>query len=73
MTGAKKAVNPEMSTMGRCNPPEKIARNSYHIDHIYYTPGLSRVDTWKILSEQHKGIWGASDHNPIKIQWQILK
>ena len=73
MTGAKKAINPEMSTMGRCNPPEKIARNSYHIDHIYYTPGLSRVDTWEILSEQHKGLWGASDHNPIKIQWQILK
>jgi len=73
MTGAKKAINQEMSTMGRCNPPEKIARNSYHIDHIYYTPGLSRVDTWEILSEQHKGLWGASDHNPIKIQWQILK
>ena len=73
MTGAKKAVNPEMSTMGRCNPPDKIARNSYHIDHIYYTPGLSRVDTWEILSEEHEGLWGASDHNPIKIQWQILK
>jgi endonuclease/exonuclease/phosphatase family metal-dependent hydrolase len=73
MTGAKKSVNTQMSTMGRCNPPEKLAKNSYHIDHIYYTPGLSRVDYWEILSEEHRGLWGASDHNPIMIKWQILK
>lgn len=73
MTGARKAVNPEMSSMGRYRHKDKVARDSYHIDHIYYTPGLSRVDTWEILSEEHCGLWGASDHNPIKIQWQILK
>lgn len=73
MTGAKKAVNPQMSSMGRYRHRDKVARDSYHIDHIYYTPGLSRVDTWEILSEEHCGLWGASDHNPIKIQWQILK
>ena len=73
MTAARKAVNPEMTTMGRYNIPEKIARSGYHIDHIFFTPGLSRVDRWEILCEQHCGLWGASDHNPIKIQWQILK
>lgn len=73
MTGAKKSVNPKMSTMGRYKPIDKVAMNGHHIDHIFFTPGLSRVDTWEILCEQHNGLWGGSDHNPIKIQWQILK
>lgn len=73
MTDARKAVNPKMSTMGRYKPIDKVAMNGYHIDHIFYTPGISRVDSWEILCEQHNGLWGGSDHNPIKIQWQILK
>ncbi len=73
MTRARKAVNPKMPTMGRYLPAGKMTMNGYHIDHIFFTPGLSRVDTWEILCEQHNGLWGGSDHNPIKIQWQILK
>lgn len=73
MTGAKKSVNPKMPSMGHYKSPDSQKQNSYHIDHIFYTPGLSRVDSWEILYEQHNGLWGGSDHNPINIQWQILK
>lgn len=70
---ARKAVNPEMTSMGRYKPLNSQKFDNYQLDHIFFTPGLSRVDTWEILCEYHNGLWGASDHNPIKIQWQLLK
>lgn len=70
---AKKPINPKQTSMGRYKPLEQQKMDNYQLDHIFFTPGLSRVDTWEILCEQHNGLWGASDHNPIKIQWQLLK
>lgn len=73
MTQARKAVNPKTTSTGHYATPAKIKQDGKHIDHIYFTPGLSRVDNWEILCEEHAGIPAGSDHNPIKIQWQILK
>ncbi len=72
-TEAKRVINSKMSTSGLYRKPEDIPNNGYRIDHIYFTPGLSRIDSWEVLAEEHVGIWGGSDHNPIKVQWQILK
>lgn len=72
-TEAKKVTHAKMTTSGLYREPANIPDNGYRIDHIYITPGISRVDSWEILAEQHAGIWGGSDHNAIKIQWQILK
>lgn len=73
MTAARKPVNPKTTSMGHYAARGKIPQNGKHIDHIYFTPGLSRVDTWEILCEEHAGMTAGSDHNPIKIQWQLLK
>ncbi|MGM9763031.1 MAG: endonuclease/exonuclease/phosphatase family protein [Candidatus Cryptobacteroides sp.] len=73
MTRAKKSVNPKSDSRGRYRTRDNHPQNSNHIDHIFFTPGLSRVDSWEILSEPHCGLTAGSDHNPIKIQWQILK
>lgn len=67
---ASKRVNWEYFSMANYKPKETIRKNNLHIDHIFYTPATSKVQSWRLILDSHEGVFG-SDHLPIVIDWKI--
>ena len=68
---AEKTENAEYSTVRRYVEFDKIDKNKYQIDHIYYSTGKTKVKFWKLIMDEHGGLRGGSDHMPIYIDWLI--
>jgi exonuclease III len=60
--------NWEYYSMCYYKPPR--LKTHLHLDHIFYTPGTSRILSWKLITDSYEGSWG-SDHMPIIAEWVL--
>lgn len=66
----KNAVNHMYYSQARYKPINTVSQKDIHIDHIFYTPANSRVESWELVIKTFGGYHG-SDHLPIVIDWRL--
>lgn len=47
-----------------------VSQKDVHIDHIFYTPASSRIESWELVIKTYGGFYG-SDHLPIVVDWRL--
>ncbi len=49
-----------------------VSQKDVHIDHIFFTPDNSEMESWELVIKTFGGYYG-SDHLPIVVDWKISK
>ena len=67
---AKNPVNYMYYSQARYKSINTVSQKDIHIDHIFYTPANSRIETWELVIKTFGGYYG-SDHLPIVVDWKL--
>ena len=66
----KNPVNYMYYSQARYKSINTVSQKDIHIDHIFYTPANSRIETWELVIKTYGGYYG-SDHLPIVVDWRL--
>ena len=64
------AVNHMYYSQARYKSINTVSQKDIHIDHIFYTPSNSRIESWELVIKTFGGYYG-SDHLPIVTDWRL--
>lgn len=68
----KNPVNHLYYSQARYKSINTVSQKDIHIDHIFYTPLNSKIESWELVIKTYGGYYG-SDHLPIVVDWRISK
>ena len=66
------AVNHMYYSQARYKSINTVSQKDIHIDHIFYTPSNSRIESWELVIKTFGGYYG-SDHLPIVTDWRLVR
>lgn len=66
----KNPVNYLYYSQARYKSINTVSQKDVHIDHIFYTPANSKIESWELVIKTYGGYYG-SDHLPIVVDWRI--
>lgn len=66
------AVNHMYYSQARYKSIETVSQKDVHIDHVFYTPDRSRIESWELVIKTFGGYYG-SDHLPIVVDWRLRR
>ena len=66
------AVNHMYYSQARYKSINTVSQKDIHIDHVFYTPASSKIESWELVIKTFGGYYG-SDHLPIVVDWRLAK